>query len=48
MTGNKHNREDNSGEMGEPDPGPYWRRMQRDWRLWIGAVLMGLRSPFTC
>ena len=40
MTGNKHNPEGNSSDRGEPDPGPYWRRMHRDWRFWIGAVLM--------
>jgi hypothetical protein len=40
MTGNKHNHEGNSSNMGEPDPGPYWRRMHRDWRFWVGAILM--------
>jgi fructose-bisphosphate aldolase class I len=40
MTGSKHNLEGNSGDRGEPDPGPYWRRMHRDWRFWVGAVLM--------
>ena len=40
MTGSKHNLEGNSNGEGEPDPGPYWRRMHRDWRFWIGAVLM--------
>ena len=38
MTGSKHNREGNSGEDSEPAPGPYWRRMHRDWRFWVGAV----------
>jgi hypothetical protein len=41
MTGNKHNPEGHSGDDGEPDPGPYWRRMHRDWRFWVGAILMG-------
>ncbi len=40
MTGSKHNREGNSGEGGEAGPGPYWMRMHRDWRFWIGAVFM--------
>ena len=40
MTGSKHNREGNSGEGSEPGPGPYWRRMHRDWRFWVGAILM--------
>ena len=40
MTGSKHNLEGNSGDRGEPDPGSYWRRMHRDWRFWVGAVLM--------
>ena len=40
MTGSKHNREGNSSDKGEPDPGPYWRRMHRDWRFWFGALLM--------
>jgi hypothetical protein len=40
MTGSKHNLEGNSNGSGEPDPGPYWRRMHRDWRFWIGAVFM--------
>jgi len=40
MTGSKHNREGNSGEDSEPDAGPYWRRMHRDWRFWAGAILM--------
>ena len=41
MTGNKHNHEGNSNDIGEPDPGPYWRRMHHDWRFWVGAILMG-------
>jgi hypothetical protein len=40
MTGNRHNREGNSGEEREPDPGPYWRRMHLDWRFWVGALFM--------
>jgi hypothetical protein len=40
MTGNRHNREGNSDGGGEPEPGPYWKRVHRDWRFWIGAVLM--------
>ena len=40
MTGSKHNLEGNSGNGGEPDPGPYWRRMHSDWRFWFGAALM--------
>jgi hypothetical protein len=40
MTGNKHNHEENSGDSGEPGPGPYWRRMHPDWRFWVGAILM--------
>jgi hypothetical protein len=40
MTGSKHNLEGNSSDSGESDPGPYWRRMHRDWRFWVGAVLM--------
>lgn len=27
-------------ETARGDPGPYWRRMHRDWRFWVGAVLM--------
>ena len=40
MTGNKHNLDGHSGEGGEPDPGPYWRRMHLDWRFWVGAVFL--------
>jgi hypothetical protein len=40
MTGSKHNQEGNSSDRGEPDPGPYWRRMHRDWRFWAGAIFM--------
>jgi hypothetical protein len=40
MTGNKHNPEGNSGPGSEPGPGPYLQRMHRDWRFWVGAVLM--------
>jgi hypothetical protein len=40
MTGSKHNREGNSGDNREPAPGPYWRRMHRDWRFWVGAIFM--------
>jgi hypothetical protein len=40
MTGSKHNLEGNSSDRGEPDPGPYWRRMHRDWRFWVGALFM--------
>jgi hypothetical protein len=39
MTGNKHNWEGKS-DGGEPDAGPYWRRMHRDWRFWVGALFM--------
>ena len=41
MTGSRHNLEGNSTDMGESDPGPYWRRMHRDWRFWVGTVFMG-------
>jgi hypothetical protein len=45
LTGNKHNFEGMSGDKGEPDPGPYWRRMHTDWRFWVGALLMfGFRA----
>jgi hypothetical protein len=40
MTGNRHNREGASGVNGEADAGPYWRRMHRDWRFWVGALFM--------
>jgi hypothetical protein len=40
MTGNKHNIAGNTNHKGEPDPGPYWRRMHRDLRFWIGAFFM--------
>jgi len=40
MTGSKYNHEGNSNESGEFDPGPYWRRMHRDWRFWVGALFM--------
>ena len=40
MTGSKHIQEGNSGDCGEPEPGPYWKRMHRDWRFWVGALLM--------
>jgi hypothetical protein len=40
MTGSKHNFEGNSGDRGEGNPGPYWRRMHRDWRFWTGALFM--------
>jgi hypothetical protein len=40
MTGNRHNRSGTGREDGEPGPGPYWMRMHRDWRFWVGAVLM--------
>jgi hypothetical protein len=40
MTGSKHNHEGNSSALGEPDAGPYWRRMHRDWRFWVGALFM--------
>ncbi len=42
MTGSKHNQEGNSGEGGESGPGPYWKRMHRDWRFWAGAVFMSV------
>lgn len=25
-----------------PAHGPYWRRAHRDWRVWVGAVLMAI------
>ena len=42
MTGSKHNMEGHSDDSGEPDPGPYWRRMHRDWRFWVGAIFMAV------
>jgi hypothetical protein len=41
LTGNKHFHEGHSNDKGEPSPGPYWKRMHRDWRFWVGALLMG-------
>jgi len=40
MTGNKRNPEGNGGERSEPDLGPYWKRMHRDWRFWVAAIFM--------
>ncbi len=40
MTGSKHNQEGNSSDTGAPDPGPYWRRMHRNWWFWVGALFM--------
>ena len=40
MTGNRQNPEGNSGDTGEPDPGPYWRRMHGDWRFWVGVAFV--------
>jgi len=40
MTGNRHNPAGNSGDSGQAGPGPYWKRMHRDWRFWVGALLM--------
>jgi hypothetical protein len=42
MTGSKHNLEGNTGDHGEPDPGPYWRRIHKDWRFWVCAGLMAI------
>jgi len=42
MTGNRHFHEGHSGDHGEQDPGPYWRRMHRDWRFWVCAFLMAV------
>jgi len=40
MTGSKYNQSGSGREGGEPDPGPYWKRMHCDWRFWVGAFLM--------
>jgi len=40
MTGNKHNLAGMGRDSDGTDPGPYWRRMHRDWRFWVGAFLM--------
>ena len=40
MTGGKHNLEGNSSDRGEP--GPYWGRMHRDWRFWVGEIFMAV------
>jgi hypothetical protein len=40
MTWNKHNHEGNSSDAGEQSTGPYYMRMHRDWRFWLGALLM--------
>lgn len=42
MTGSKHNLEGNTSDSGEPDPGPYWRRMHRDWRFWVGVLFLSV------
>jgi len=42
MTGSKNNFEGNKDDKGEPDPGPYWRRIHRHWLFWIGAAFMFL------
>jgi hypothetical protein len=41
MTGSKHNREGESGDKGEPSPGPYFLRMHRHWWFWVCAALLG-------
>jgi hypothetical protein len=46
MTGNRHNHEGDSDDSGEPDPDPYWKRIYRDWRFWIGAILTFAPIPF--
>ena len=46
MTGSKHNHEGNSGDNGEPEPGPYWRRMHRDWRFWVGCAFYGCGARY--
>jgi hypothetical protein len=38
----RHNHEGQSGELGEPGPGPYWQRMDRDWRFWVCAFFMAV------
>ncbi len=40
MTGSKHNHEGNCSDKDAPDPGPYWKRIHRDWRFWLGAPPM--------
>ena len=42
MTGSKHNLEGNSGDRRESNPGPYWKRMHRDWRFWVCALIMAV------
>jgi hypothetical protein len=34
-----HNRSDGGAH---PAHGPYWKRAHRDWRVWVGAVLMAI------
>ena len=41
LIGDRHNPEGNSSDRGGPGPGPYWRRIHRDWRFWVGALFMG-------
>ena len=48
MTGSKYNLEGNSRDRGEPDPGPYWRRMHRDRRFRIGTVFMTAGARYLC
>jgi len=38
----KENRSRHGGPNGNINsgPGPYWRRAHRDWRFWVGALLM--------
>jgi hypothetical protein len=40
MTGNRHNQYGGDHENGEASLGPYWKRMHRDWRFWVGAFFM--------
>jgi hypothetical protein len=29
-------------EINQKDLGPYWKRVHRDWRFWVGVALMAI------
>jgi hypothetical protein len=40
QTENRLRHEDANRSPAQPAPGPWWRRAHRDWRVWVGVVVM--------
>ena len=45
-TAASHKQHAHDGGSKHPAHGPYWRRAHKDWKVWVGAILMAIALMF--